>query len=185
MAFHPPMLYLGYVGFTIPFTFAIAALITGRFGEGWLTETRRTTLVAWGFLSVGIILGAWWSYEVLGWGGYWAWDPVENASLLPVAHRDRVHPLGDRAGAARDAARVEPVARRRDVLPHDPRHVPHALGRLNSVHRFTESDIGPWLLGFLACRRDREHRADRVARRQAARTGPHRLARSRARPRSS
>ncbi len=73
MAFHPPMLYLGYVGMTVPFAFAIAALITGRLGEGWLTETRRTTLIAWGFLSVGIILGAWWSYEVLGWGGFWAW----------------------------------------------------------------------------------------------------------------
>ena len=67
----------------MPFSFAIASLVTGRFGEGWLAETRRATLVAWGFLTVGIILGAWWSYEVLGWGGYWAWDPVENASLLP------------------------------------------------------------------------------------------------------
>ena len=83
VAFHPPMLYLGYVGFTIPFAFAMAALITGRVGEGWLVETRRWTLFAWGFLTVGIVLGAWWSYEVLGWGGYWAWDPVENASLLP------------------------------------------------------------------------------------------------------
>ena len=83
MAFHPPMLYLGYVGFTVPFAFAIAALITGRVGEGWLLATRRWTLIAWGFLTVGIILGSWWSYEVLGWGGYWAWDPVENASLLP------------------------------------------------------------------------------------------------------
>jgi cytochrome c-type biogenesis protein CcmF len=83
MAFHPPMLYLGYVGFTVPFAFAMASLITGSIGEGWLADTRRTTLIAWGFLSVGIILGAWWSYEVLGWGGYWAWDPVENASLLP------------------------------------------------------------------------------------------------------
>ena len=83
MAFHPPMLYLGYVGFTVPFAFAIAALVTGRVGEGWLVETRRWTLFAWGFLTVGIVLGAWWSYEVLGWGGYWAWDPVENASFLP------------------------------------------------------------------------------------------------------
>ena len=109
--------------------FAIAALVTGRFGEGWLADTRRATLVAWGFLIVGILLGAWWSYEVLGWGGYWAWDPVENASLLPWLTGDRVHPLGDRAGAARDAAGLEPVARHRDVLPHDPRHVPHPLGR--------------------------------------------------------
>ena len=83
MAFHPPMLYLGYVGFTVPFAFAIAALATGRLGEGWLVATRRWTLFAWGFLTIGIILGAWWSYEVLGWGGYWAWDPVENASFLP------------------------------------------------------------------------------------------------------
>lgn len=83
MAIHPPMLYLGYVGFTVPFAFAIAALVTGRVGEGWLLATRRWTLIAWGFLTIGIILGAWWSYEVLGWGGYWAWDPVENASFLP------------------------------------------------------------------------------------------------------
>src|SRR3546814_8332857 len=83
MAFHPPMLYLGYVGFTVPFAFAIAALATGRLGEGWLIETRRATLAAWGFLTVGIILGAWWSYEVLGWDCFWGSDPVENASLLP------------------------------------------------------------------------------------------------------
>ena len=83
VAFHPPLLYIGYVGFTVPFAFAVAALITGRVGEGWLAETRRWTLLSWGFLTVGIVLGAWWSYEVSGWGGYWAWDPVENASFLP------------------------------------------------------------------------------------------------------
>ena len=83
MVIHPPVLYLGYVGFSVPFAFAIAGLITGRVGEGWLLATRRWTLFAWGFLTVGIVLGAWWSYEVLGWGGVWAWDPVENASLLP------------------------------------------------------------------------------------------------------
>ena len=83
VAFHPPMLYLGYVGFVVPFAFAIGSLVSGRVGEGWLVETRRWTLVAWGFLTAGIVLGGWWSYEVLGWGGYWAWDPVENASLLP------------------------------------------------------------------------------------------------------
>src|SRR5690606_37016287 len=83
MAFHPPIHYLGYVGFTIPFAFGIAALITGRLGEGWLLEVRRWALMAWAFLTAGIMLGSWWSYEVLGWGGYWAWDPVENASLLP------------------------------------------------------------------------------------------------------
>ena len=83
VAFHPPMLYLGLVGFTVPFAFACASLITGRVGEGWLIETRRWTLFAWGFLTAGVILGAWWSYEVLGWGGYWAWDPVENAAFIP------------------------------------------------------------------------------------------------------
>ena len=81
--FHPPILYLGYVGFTVPFAFAIAALVTGRLGEGWLMETRRWALFSWAFLTIGILLGAWWSYEVLGWSGVWAWDPVENASLLP------------------------------------------------------------------------------------------------------
>jgi cytochrome c-type biogenesis protein CcmF len=81
--FHPPILYLGYVGFTVPFAFAIAALITGRVGEGWLMETRRWALFSWGFLTIGILLGGWWSYEVLGWSGVWAWDPVENASFLP------------------------------------------------------------------------------------------------------
>ncbi|MDA8367992.1 MAG: heme lyase CcmF/NrfE family subunit [Actinomycetota bacterium] len=83
VAFHPPMLYLGFVGFTVPFMFAVAALVTGRVGEGWLVETRRWTLFAWGFLTLGLVLGMFWSYEVLGWGGYWSWDPVENAALLP------------------------------------------------------------------------------------------------------
>ena len=81
--FHPPILYLGYVGMTVPFAFAIAALVTGRVGEGWLLETRRWTLFSWAFLTIGILLGGWWSYEVLGWGGVWGWDPVENASFLP------------------------------------------------------------------------------------------------------
>jgi cytochrome c-type biogenesis protein CcmF len=83
VAFHPPLLYLGLVGFTVPFAFACASLITGRVGEGWLIETRRWTILSWAFLTAGVILGAWWSYEVLGWGGYWAWDPVENAAFIP------------------------------------------------------------------------------------------------------
>jgi cytochrome c-type biogenesis protein CcmF len=83
VAFHPPILYTGLVGFTVPFCFAVASLITGRVGEGWMIETRRWSLFAWAFLSVGILLGAWWSYQVLGWGGYWAWDPVENAVFVP------------------------------------------------------------------------------------------------------
>ena len=83
MAIHPPNLYLGYVGSTVPFAFAIAALITKQPGEGWIYTTRRWVLVTWLFQTTGILLGAGWAYAVLGWGGYWGWDPVENASLLP------------------------------------------------------------------------------------------------------
>jgi cytochrome c-type biogenesis protein CcmF len=83
MAIHPPMLYLGYVGFVVPFAFAMASLITKQPGDGWIHTTRRWTLVTWLFQSMGVLLGAGWAYAVLGWGGYWGWDPVENASLLP------------------------------------------------------------------------------------------------------
>lgn len=83
MMFHPPMLYAGYVGFSIPFAFAVGALITRRLDAGWIRSTRKYALLAWTFLSIGIMLGARWSYSELGWGGYWGWDPVENASLLP------------------------------------------------------------------------------------------------------
>ncbi len=83
MVIHPPMLYLGYVGFVVPFAFAMAALITKQLGDNWIRTTRRWTMVPWMFLGFGIVLGANWAYEVLGWGGYWGWDPVENASLLP------------------------------------------------------------------------------------------------------
>ncbi len=83
MAIHPPMLYLGFVGMTIPFAFGIAALVTGQLDDSWLRAVRRWTMVAWLFLSIGLTLGALWAYEELGWGGYWGWDPVENAGLLP------------------------------------------------------------------------------------------------------
>jgi cytochrome c-type biogenesis protein CcmF len=83
MAAHPPFLYLGFIGFTVPFAFAIAALITGRVSDAWMRITRRWTISAWIFLTIGLVLGALWSYSVLGWGGYWAWDPVENVALLP------------------------------------------------------------------------------------------------------
>jgi cytochrome c-type biogenesis protein CcmF len=149
MAFHPPMLYLGYVGFTVPFAFAMAALITGRFGEGWLADTRRTTLVAWGFLTVGILLGAWWSYEVLGWGGYWGWDPVENASLLPwLTGTAFIHSVivQERRGMLR-------VWNLSLVLATFCLTILGTFltrsGVVNSVHAFTQSSIGPWLLGFL------------------------------------
>src|SRR5438105_6178898 len=83
MVFHPPMLYLGYISITIPFAFAIAALLSKRVDADWLVAIRKWTLLSWLFLSIGICLGMWWAYVELGWGGYWAWDPVENASLLP------------------------------------------------------------------------------------------------------
>ena len=176
MAFHPPMLYLGYVGFTIPFAFAMAALITGRFGEGWLEDTRRTTLVAWGFLTVGIILGAWWSYEVLGWGGYWGWDPVENASLLPwLTGTAFIHSVivQERRGMLR-------VWNLSLVLATFCLTILGTFltrsGVVNSVHAFTQSSIGPWLLTLPRRRGGDVPRADRVARRQAARARPHRLA---------
>ena len=83
MAVHPPFLYLGFIGLTVPFAFAMSALITGTLSDRWIRITRRWTLAAWIFLTVGLLLGALWSYGVLGWGGYWAWDPVENVALLP------------------------------------------------------------------------------------------------------
>ncbi len=83
MVIHPPMLYLGYISITIPFAFALAALMTRRLDVGWIVAIRRWTLLSWLFLSIGITIGMWWAYVELGWGGYWAWDPVENASLLP------------------------------------------------------------------------------------------------------
>jgi cytochrome c-type biogenesis protein CcmF len=83
MITHPIALYLGFTGFTVPFAFSLAALITGRVGDAWIATTRRWTIVAWYFLSLCLLIGGWWSYHVLGWGGYWAWDPVENAAFMP------------------------------------------------------------------------------------------------------
>ncbi|MDR9390411.1 MAG: heme lyase CcmF/NrfE family subunit [Trueperaceae bacterium] len=83
MAVHPFLMYLGFVGLTVPFAYAMAALITRRPGSEWMLQTRRWTLIGWGFLTAAIVTGGWWSYEVLGWGGYWAWDPVENVSFIP------------------------------------------------------------------------------------------------------
>jgi cytochrome c-type biogenesis protein CcmF len=83
MMSHPPLLYTGFVGLTVPYAFAMAALIVGRLDEAWIVTTRRWTIIAWFFLTMGNLVGAWWSYHVLGWGGYWAWDPVENAAFMP------------------------------------------------------------------------------------------------------
>jgi cytochrome c-type biogenesis protein CcmF len=150
MVVHPPMLYLGYVGFTVPFAFAVAALVTGRLGEGWLVATRRWTLIAWGFLTGGIILGAWWSYEVLGWGGYWAWDPVENASFLPwltgTAYLHSVM-VQERRGMLRvwNLALVCATFALTILGTFLTRS-----GVLDSVHAFSDSLIGPLLLAFFA-----------------------------------
>jgi len=148
MAVHPPMLYLGYVGFTIPFAFAIAALITGRVGEGWLVETRRWTLFAWGFLTLGIVLGSWWSYDVLGWGGYWGWDPVENASFLPwltgTAYLHSVM-IQERRGMLRvwNLSLLCATFSLTILGTFITRS-----GVLESVHAFSESSIGPLFLAF-------------------------------------
>jgi cytochrome c-type biogenesis protein CcmF len=149
VAIHPPTLYAGLVGFTIPFSFAIAALVTARFGEGWLADVRRTTLIAWGFLTAGIVLGAWWSYAVLGWGGYWGWDPVENASFLPwLTATAFIHSVmvQERRGMLR-------VWNLSLVLATFCLTILGTFltrsGVINSVHAFSQSAIGPWLLTFL------------------------------------
>jgi cytochrome c-type biogenesis protein CcmF len=149
MGLHPPLLYLGYTGLAVPFAFGVAALVTRRTDEEWLGIVRRWTLVPWIFLTAGIVAGAWWSYEVLGWGGYWAWDPVENAALLPWL-------------TATAFIHSSMVAERRGTL----RVWSHLLvvitfwltlfgtfltrsGVVASVHSFTASGIGGWFLGAL------------------------------------
>jgi cytochrome c-type biogenesis protein CcmF len=149
MMIHPPLLYLGYVGLTIPFAFAAAALLSGRTDERWIVATRRWTLAAWTFLGIGILLGAKWAYEEVGWGGYYAWDPVENAALMPwLASTAFLHSV--MVQEKKNMLRVWNV-----VL------VAGAFclsifgtfltrsGVLNSIHSFTESSIGPWFLGFI------------------------------------
>ena len=127
MMIHPPMLYTGYVGFSIPFAFAIGALITRRTGADWIRATRRFALVAWTFLGTGIMLGALWSYTELGWGGYWAWDPVENASLMPwLVGTAFLHSI--MVQEKRGMLKVwNVVADLRDVRARAARHVPRAL----------------------------------------------------------
>lgn len=150
VVFHPPILYLGYVGMTVPFAFAIGALITGRLGEGWLVETRRWALISWGLLTFGIILGSWWSYEVLGWSGVWAWDPVENASLLPwLTATAYIHSVlvQERRGMLRVWNLSLLVATFSLTILGT---FLTRSGILNSVHAFSESDIGPYLLAFFA-----------------------------------
>jgi len=149
MAIHPPFLYLGFVGMTIPFGLACAALMTGRLGHDFLRPLRSSLLLPWCFLTVAIMLGGWWSYEVLGWGGYWAWDPVENASFLPWL-------------TATAALHSAIVMERKSVLKGWTVTLVLATflltilgtfmtrsGVFNSVHSFTQSSIGPTILVFL------------------------------------
>ncbi|MGH3052237.1 MAG: heme lyase CcmF/NrfE family subunit, partial [Gaiellaceae bacterium] len=150
MLAHPPLLYLGYVGLTVPFAFAMAALASRRVDERWIVATRRWTLGAWTFLGFGILLGAKWAYEEVGWGGWYAWDPVENAALMPwLVATAFLHSV--MVQEKKNMLRVWNV-----VL------VALAFGLslfgtfltrsgvINSIHTFTQSSIGPWFLGFIA-----------------------------------
>ena len=150
MAVHPPFLYLGYVGFTIPFGLASAALLRGRLGHAFLRPIRTWLLLPWIFQTIAIVLGGWWAYEVLGWGGYWAWDPVENASFLPWL-------------TATAALHSAIVMERKGILKGWTSTLVLATflltilgtfmtrsGVFNSVHSFTQSSIGPTILVFFA-----------------------------------
>jgi cytochrome c-type biogenesis protein CcmF len=149
MAVHPPFLYLGFIGFSVPFAFAIAALITGTLSDRWIRITRRWTLTAWIFLSIGLILGALWSYGVLGWGGYWAWDPVENVALLPwlmaTAFLHSVM-IQERRGMLKvwNASMIVGAFALTTFATFLTRG-----SILSSVHAFAQSAVGPMYLGFL------------------------------------
>ena len=148
VAIHPPLLYLGFVGFTVPFAFAVGMLVTGRVGEQWQAETRRWTLLSWTFLSVGIVLGAWLSYQVLGWGGFWGWDPVENAALLPwLCGTAYLHSVlvQERRGLLRVWNMSLSVATFALTILGT---FLTRSGVVQSVHAFSESSLGPILIGF-------------------------------------
>ena len=149
MMIHPPSLYTGYVSASVPFAFAIAALAAGQLGDQWIRTTRRWALFSWAFLSLGNLLGARWAYEVLGWGGYWAWDPVENAAFMPwLVSTAYLHSV--MIQEKRDMLRVWNMVL---VL------LTFALtifgtfltrsGVISSVHSFTQSGLGPFFIGFL------------------------------------
>jgi cytochrome c-type biogenesis protein CcmF len=150
MVIHPPMLYLGYVGFTVPFAFALGALIMKYPGEKWIHITRRWTMVTWAFLSCGIVLGAHWAYYVLGWGGYWGWDPVENASLLPwLTGTAFLHSvmMQEKRGMLKVwnmwlIFSTFMLAIFGTFLTRS--------GVVSSVHAFAQSSIGTWFIAFLA-----------------------------------
>jgi cytochrome c-type biogenesis protein CcmF len=149
MIIHPPMLYLGFVSFVIPYAFAIAALITGRTDDRWIRITRRWTLVAWLFLSLGLILGGRWAYDVLGWGGYWGWDPVEIAALMPwLIGTPFLHSVmsQEKRGLFKRWNMVL------IIMTYDLVIFGTFLTRsgvLSSVHAFAQSAIGPLFFGFI------------------------------------
>jgi len=149
MIVHPPVLYSGYTGFSIPFAFALAALL-GRYpGEKWIHLTRRWTMIAWGFQSAGILMGAHWAYAVLGWGGYWGWDPVENASLMPwLTGTAFLHSV--MMQEKRGMMKVWNVwlVFATFILTIVGTTLTRS-GLVNSVHAFAQSSIGPWFFGFV------------------------------------
>jgi cytochrome c-type biogenesis protein CcmF len=149
MGVHPPLLYAGYIGLVVPFAYGVASLLTGRADRDSLAMLRSWTLGAWSLLSAGIVLGAWWSYAVLGWGGYWAWDPVENASLLPwLTATALLHTLvaGRRTPVLRSWSTSLACGTFLLVLVGT---FLTRSGAVASVHAFTASPLGPMLLGFV------------------------------------
>jgi cytochrome c-type biogenesis protein CcmF len=149
MVFHPPMLYLGFVAFVIPYAFAIAALVTGRTDDRWIRLTRRWTLVAWVFLSVGLVLGMRWAYDVLGWGGYWGWDPVEIAALMPwLAGTPFLHSvmIQEKRGMLKQWNMLLIILTYSLVIFGT---FLTRSGVLSSVHAFAESSIGPMFFIFI------------------------------------
>jgi len=150
MVIHPPFLYSGYVGMTIPFGLACAALLVGRLGNDFIRPLRNFLLLSWIFLTIAIVLGGWWAYEVLGWGGYWAWDPVENASFLPwLTATAAVHSalLVERKGVLKGWTVILVLA---TYLLTILGTFMTRSGVFNSVHSFSQSAIGPTILVFLA-----------------------------------
>ncbi|MBD0290131.1 MAG: cytochrome c biogenesis protein CcsA, partial [Thermoleophilia bacterium] len=150
MLAHPPLLYLGYVGLTVPFAFAMAALASRRTDERWIVATRRWTLAAWAFLGAAILLGAKWAYEEVGWGGWYAWDPVENAALMPwLVATAFLHSvmIQEKKGMLRVWNAV--LVALAFALSLFGTFLTRS-GILSSIHSFTQSSIGPWFIGFIA-----------------------------------
>ena len=149
MVAHPPLLYLGFVGLTVPFAFAMGALLSRRTDERWIVATRRWTLAAWAFLGIGQLLGAHWAYEEVGWGGFYAWDPVENAALMPwLAATAFLHSVmvQERKGMLKVWNMLLVILA--FTLSIFGTFLTRS-GILNSIHSFTESSIGQWFLGFI------------------------------------